>query len=566
MKRLLIIVFVLFSGIAPAAVKTTAQAGPASDGATWVGGVVPASGDSWVLNHDITLDADWTAVNVAGISGAGVLTFSTAPGTYGFNVTAGGITCGGLVIRGATHGEAYPADCTAIITTTFNGSIVNISADGAIDIQCQEPEVKYAALTVQGVAGNTTLTVDQDLTGWSGDVRVDGVNPNYYQSDAHTIASASNGEIVLTSGLTRTKPVGSLVILLTRNIRIQGNSGSAQYAFGDRCLNATIGADIRAFNRGVAYGSGHAIIGVMSGCVYGAYSCVGISVECVMSGISVRSVSDTHASIFSNCLFSGCLQSVYLGSSSTFKCCEFSGNQQAVFLGNSLDFNGCEFGGNQYSIYLGSGIVFVASKNANNLVDLYRTNIATSSNTLFDGATEFVGYNSSYRAAWGYVESLDHDQVSGAFRAWCRGGIVDRVSDVFPPMQTSSYLHSCESADFPCFRQTTLEVMSGETLEVIAWFRKNASTPTLPKLEIISFWADPLVDNTQTALASWTMTDSTDTWERGRITWENTGDDPARVIVRASAQDATASVWEWWAIRKQPGLRGKGAGYGFGVR
>jgi len=151
--------------------------------------------------------------------------------------------------------------------------------------------------------------------------------------------------------------------------------------------------------------------------------------------------------------------------------------------------------------------------------------------------------------AWHYVESQDHDQVAGAFRAWCRGGVVNSTEAVKPTGKDRSYQHIPESASYPVFKQERLSIAAGAAVIVHYWMRKDASMAYLPRTQIIDQHADPLVDAGNSALAEQVMTDSTDTWESGVLTWKNSGTTPRDVYVRTLAKSASGNFYALTEVR-----------------
>lgn len=172
---------------------------------------------------------------------------------------------------------------------------------------------------------------------------------------------------------------------------------------------------------------------------------------------------------------------------------------------------------------------------------------------LFQGNSEHTGYNSTYIEPWHYTESRDHDQVEGAFRAWCRGGVVNSVSSPVFGSRPRSYQHVCESADYPVFRQEEVLVEPGDTLFVTGWFRKDASMSYLPRLQIVDYFADPLVDDSSSPLDEAVMTDSIDAWETLTVSWTNSGTAARKVLVRALAKNATGNLYEDFHIARIAG-------------
>jgi hypothetical protein len=134
--------------------------------------------------------------------------------------------------------------------------------------------------------------------------------------------------------------------------------------------------------------------------------------------------------------------------------------------------------------------------------------------------------------------------VAGAFKAWCRGGIVTAVATPLVTGRLRSYQHACESAISPCYWQRRATVEPGHAISVTAWLRKDMAMAYLPRVQIIDPFADPLAMEAETPLAEATMTsDAIDTWQEVTISWTNPSLLPREVIVRALAMNATGNAY-----------------------
>ena len=190
----------------------------------------------------------------------------------------------------------------------------------------------------------------------------------------------------------------------------------------------------------------------------------------------------------------------------------------------------------------GSGHKFISATLQSNTQDFYAVPDATAWNTLFGSAVEFANYNTNERQAFHYVESLDHDRVAGAFKAWCRGGIVTAVATPLPPGRTHSYQHACESASYPVFMQRTVTVEPGGWLNVRAWLKKTVGVAYLPRVWIFDPFADPLLTG-GAPLVEIMMSDSIDTWEVLALSYQNTGSVPRILIVRVLAKNGSGVAY-----------------------
>jgi len=164
--------------------------------------------------------------------------------------------------------------------------------------------------------------------------------------------------------------------------------------------------------------------------------------------------------------------------------------------------------------------------------------------TVFGGPVE----NSTGIAEHDYNESINHNTVAGAYRAWTRGGNTSSQIVTVPPGRTLAYRLVPASATYRIHYRRAYTVQPGETLSLTAWLRKDAAMAYLPRVQIVDPADDELADATAVALAEWQMTDSLNTWESSSLTWPNTGTLPKEVWVRAMAKNATGSVYTDWAV------------------
>jgi hypothetical protein len=147
-----------------------------------------------------------------------------------------------------------------------------------------------------------------------------------------------------------------------------------------------------------------------------------------------------------------------------------------------------------------------------------------------------------------YAESIDHNQILGAYRAAMRGGIINSTVVVVPPGMALAYNLVPSSATYRCFYQAPYTVQPGATLSITAWLRKDAAMTYLPRVGIYDQLTDPLVDATAVALDEETMTDSINIWESFALSWQNTGTFPREVFLRAMAKGTANNVYAAWEI------------------
>ena len=438
-------------------------------------------------------------------------------------------------LQAGSSGSPLPIDVT--FTIDFNGAGKSIRlADGlSLLLYCAQPTNKVIKLSGAEASGQTVLSVDTDVTGdiWAdGDtIHIDNIDGGRDSEERIIdVGGIAVGEITVTVALTNAKLEGALVLLMTRNIKIIGSTG---YAVRDG-TDAILGCEISGNSYGIRYGSGFIISGTVSGNTDGVIYGFGHVINGIISGNTFGIAYGAGHTISG--VVSGNSYGIYQSFGHVISGA-ISGNNEGIFYGTGFIISGAEF---------------------NNTYDLYRMAAARCYNTLFGGATEFSGYNSVYRAAWHYVSSQDHNQVTDAFKAWCRGGIVTSQTANPPAGYIIYYEHASEDADNPCFRQTELTVEAGEVLRITAKIRiENGKDMTAykPRLQIIDVFADPLWGSGDSILdedlVDIAMGDGS-TWQEVSVEWKNTGNTERKVYIRITAKHATGKIDEVWDVLKYP--------------
>ena len=156
-------------------------------------------------------------------------------------------------------------------------------------------------------------------------------------------------------------------------------------------------------------------------------------------------------------------------------------------------------------------------------------------------------------------QSEDHDGVAGALKAWCKGGVVTSQNTVVPTGYTQAYLLDPESADYPVFFTKTFTVSAGEIVDVEVWLRKDASMTYLPRVYLVKSIENPLAGATPTD--TFTMSNSTDTWESDTFTVDNSaGAFEVEYCLYFVAKNATNNAYAAYKITpRSTGTGGGGA-------
>ena len=526
---------------------TSTQSGLASANSTWGGGGHPsANADTFIVSvgHDVEWDLDLTGLSTGlGASTiSGTLHFSRTAGSYGFKMNNAVLTVAGTLDASNGSGGAYPSTCTATITGTGATFAITTSGVGVLNLICGEPTHKYAKLSQAESSGQAVIHVDTDLTAdalWANNnlVRVDNV-AQAPQSEQYTISSVTSTQITLTTNLSNSKLIGSYVILVSRNVKITGNTTGTAINIGT--VTNLIGAEIRAFATGIASGSLVVINGTITGCTTAVSNTTAYTINAVMSG-GTTAVNGGSANIITG-LISGFTNAVSAGLSQLISGATITGCTAAVTASISPSLINATLTGCATAVNQGSGLSLRNVSMSSNTQDFNRPGSGVAQNTLFGSTTEFLNYTNSIRQIYDYVESLDHDQVVGAFRAWCRGGIVSSVaSPVYDSSRVRSYDHVPESATLYVFRQQQVWVPPGGSVVVRCFVQKSVSMSFLPRLWVFSADKEPFITGSPDAAVL--MTDSINTWEVLSATVTNSTNALKPYIVRTLAQNATGHFY-----------------------
>ncbi len=459
-----------------------------SNPANWDGGTtIPADGDSVTIPSGQTCEYDYNSAYTTGIAGitiTGTLSLTRTAGTYKLFMKAGTTINGAGTFDCGTSGSPIPFTAKHTIT---GGSGWYIQGNGGLTmtVYAAEPTIKYVKLTGAEASGSTVLEVDTNVTGdiWAdGDtVRIDNVN-KAQNSEERVIATdgIAAGAITITAGLTAAKIAGTVISLITRNIKFIGVGASGYVAqnFASGKLTVDSGqwttANYRVFNSCT-----NMIIsgGTFSGNNYGLNSCSGASI--------------------SGGTFSG--NSSGLGScSATIK--------GVTFVSNGYDINACVFDG--YNISLTS-------------------------------ATPNLNYSSLSKEIYSYI--VNYGEVAGAYKAWTAGGVTTLQTTNNPTGFTSNMSTALENATNEGYWQKEVLVGAGASVTISMALRKSASMTYLPRIIIFDKAStDPFAGGT--GLNTFTMTDSTDTWEYSTYVYTNTGTADVTLVIRSQGMNATGTM------------------------
>ena len=113
-----------------------------------------------------------------------------------------------------------------------------------------------------------------------------------------------------------------------------------------------------------------------------------------------------------------------------------------------------------------------------------------------------------------------------------------------------------ESATNPVFFTKQFSVEPGKAVDIEVQLRKDASMTYLPRVYLMASIGNPLAG--ATPMDSFTMTDSTDTWESDTFTIANSTDYDQDYTLWFVAQNASGNAYAAYDITTQGGGGGGG--------
>lgn len=547
------------------ATRTSVGSGAWSAAGTW-DTAVPVDGDDVVIasGHTVTFDVDQSAFTTGvGITITGTLNHTTTTGTYCLFAKTGASIVGAGTWNIGTSGTPIPFAAKHTITGAA-GWYVDGNAGLTMTVYGAEPSIKYVKLSGAEEIGQTELSIDTDVTGdiWAaGDIiRINDIN-NAKESEERVIAAGgiAAGAITVTAGLTEAKSTGAIICLITRNVKVIGNStGKTIYRVGNTANKLTIGG-------GMFYG--YASKWFFELCHYAEVSGGTFS-------ISYYVFYNTNYYTVSGGVFSGndyalrnsadvkVTGGLFVGNTAVLNNCNpllvtdglFSGNGTVISGASPLSVTGGVFSGNG-TVVSSTNLVISGGTLTSNANDLY-SSTGTLHNTALTGTVEHNNYTAMYYF-WLNCQSIEHDGIAGAFKAWCKGGVVTSQTSVKPDGYVQAYLLDPESATYPVFFTKQFSVEPGKTVNIEVQLRKDASMTYLPRAYLMASIGNPLAG--ATPVDSFTMTNSVDTWETDTFSIENTTDYDQDYTLYFVAQNATDNAYAAYDITTAGGSGGGGA-------
>lgn len=579
---------------------TSAASGNWSAGATWVGGVKPANGDTVVLapGHVVTYDEDMSgwANGIAAMTVGSGATFqwSTAAGqNYYFKMYGtGSVVVSGTFRVGNSNTDRIPRSSTATLASSSTATyFINRTGSGVVEVWGWIGAINHTFLVSAAAAGTSTLVLVDDLDLAAGDTIVvgaygDGVAPTGEPTRGiYTVQSyvAGTKTVTLTGTLGLDRVSGMVVARLSRNVNFIGTAATASYPlYGASVVSGAMHEVANATRRGFIRGISGVIADVNNCSIFGASnSTYGLCYDHRMSRIEKCTVASQTYGMrgLTNCVVSNCVSvsttyfamgltdcevaeciaslvtsMLYSCSGLSIRSCRTHSCSNGVVASSRcvsvmrdcasvIYTGGAPLAGLSYDSAVVAENCTVSMSVAGSGRGLTSPNDTVLRNCLLNVAAEVVAMSAAYCGPWDYAESMDHNQVAGAFRAWTIGGVVSSVVDVVAPGRTRSYQAVLSSADSWCFMQRRIRVEPGETLRVRAWLRSDYTGDYRPRCQIVDCGNDPLRISGASALVEAITPDVADTWSEHALEWTNSGGSPKDVFIRSLAKRATGNAW-----------------------
>lgn len=551
---------------------TSVGSGNWSTAGTWDSGV-PVDGDDVIISagHTVTFNADQSAFTTGvKITITGTLNHALTGGPYTMFLKTGASLVGAGTWNVGTEANPIPFAVKHTITGA-DGWYVSGASGLTFTCYAAEPTYTYVRLTGAEAIGQTVLEVDTDVTGdiWAdGDtVHIADINKGK-DVEERTIAvgGIAAGAITITAGLTNPKIEGAYVLLMSRNVKFVGVGNTYFHAFGtDNPMNWTSGEYSSGY-RFLASSYSSTISGGTirntggNGCIYTCWN------TSVTGGVFSNNmyVILNGSSTLSGGIFAGGNHVFYTGYYFIVNGGLFVGNNNitygitsititdGTFIGNTNICNGTPDSNILGGSYIYNGAILAGSSGFINNIDvtdnsyiLNRSRAVCVDIPFSVSIADNINYDSLSPAS--YSESIDHDQVAGAYKAWTKGGVTTKQAVTYPTGFTNSMQTVLESATSEGYWQKELSVGAGQSVNITSYLRKDSSMTYLPRvIMFLKNTTDPFAGGT--GLHTFTMTDSVDTWEDDTYTYSNDTSEDVVLVIRTQGKNATGNLFSYLDI------------------
>jgi len=520
---------------------TSVGSGLWSAAGTWDAGV-PADGDDVVIasGHEIEFDVDQSAwatgiyslVNAA----TSVIKLTRTAGTYCMKLRGGMTVNLYCTIDAGTVDDPIPTGTKHHIWWLAGNGGFNGQYGGVIKSYGANPTYKFIRTSGVEAVGQTRLEVDTDVSGdiWATGDTIRICDINGFDAQTTTISGIGTDYIDITDALTAEKSAGSYIVLMERNIKFEmvqaGSSwgfvrySNKEYLFVNTYFPQSGGSGILQDPTNTNYFEGCtcAVYRYATKDFYTRY------VDCIFTGDAGADTdySFTAASYpsFTDCIFIGHYKTYFPKSiSPIFRNCKFIGCERAFWVSYGVELFDCEFMGNGANLFSTYGKM---------------------KNCLFSsGDDALVPKTNEYPLAC----SVDHNQVSDAYKAWSLGGITASVSSPLPSGFDIAYLTTLSSAADHGYWNKLFTVPAGKTINIEVQLRKSTSMTYLPRVWVALSKDNPFHEPDM-IVDEFTMTDSVDTWESDTFTVSNGTDYDQDYELYFVGMNATGSMYSAYRI------------------
>lgn len=505
------------------AAKSTVKSGNWTDGDVW-GGSAPANGDTYTITagHTVVYDADMSAW--ANGIGAGVvngtLTWKTNAKTV-YKYT-GSISGSGQMRVGTAESPIISSGDGQPTAWFIANASVNLFASHFYFICDSDVAAVYDFLAADAAIGATELYVRRGTTFRAGNtIRISGASVT-----THTVLAYDPvlKKITLTEPLAVSKAANQGVAIFPLPIWFDGNGIGSRFIYSS--------ASDGFVDYSIAGASFSGFISASTGVRHNAIR------RCSFLSHTITIYRDGYQ-----------IENAFISSS------PYNRVVDCIVLNNSfanstsvLRSYSCASSSGSFLTSFSNPRVFINCASYNAPITFYRGGQnSTLYSCLFSG-TEVSSYTTSaYYSNNSYIASFDHNQAPGAFRAWTLGGIIDKVSDVYPEGKIYSYRLVCENAANFGFYQEKFKVLPGGKIDLVFHVRRDKESPTSgPFVQVFNASDDdPLLSGSSPIFVySATSSVGANTWETFTVPrYVNTAEYEVELVARVSCLDATAQVW-----------------------
>jgi hypothetical protein len=157
-------------------------------------------------------------------------------------------------------------------------------------------------------------------------------------------------------------------------------------------------------------------------------------------------------------------------------------------------------------------------------------------------------YIGDYQPDYVSLVSYNHNKTDGAFKMWNCGATTVDSTDVPPGFFGKSYKMTLSRGSYgnSGYAHIPFQVDVGETVTYRVYIKKNYASDinnSIPIIQMVDKFADPMENSAYTALDSVTMADSINTWENYKLSYTNTSSFKKQCYLRVWAISVNGIVY-----------------------